>query len=144
MFAALRAKFDLFYHHRNILGELLVGQYHYCRCPGPRLNINTDRLSHVWGSHVKDKTVARPSYLWHGDPCIGKSASLYWDAPWLLVSPGHQHSLHWLYGTNMSLFFMQKYSKYRRQHSTDKWQKMLIYFHVSTSTSKSCLMLHQC
>ena len=34
--------------------------------------------------HVKDKTVARPSYLQHVDPYTGKLASLYWDGPpWL-------------------------------------------------------------
>ena len=33
-------------------------------------------------SHVKDKTVARLSYLSHGDPYNGKTTSLYWDAPW--------------------------------------------------------------
>ena len=30
-------------------------------------------------SHVKDKTVARPSYLLHGNPYTGKTMSLYWD-----------------------------------------------------------------
>ena len=32
-------------------------------------------------SHVKDKTVIRPSYLSHGDPYIGKTISIYWDSP---------------------------------------------------------------
>ena len=32
-------------------------------------------------SHVKDKTVTRLSYLQHGDPYTGKSASVYWDCP---------------------------------------------------------------
>ena len=40
-----------------------------------------DRLSQVWDSHVKDKTVARPSYLLHGDPYTDKTTSLYWDDP---------------------------------------------------------------
>ena len=30
-------------------------------------------------SHVKDKTVVRPSYLWHGDLYTVKTTSLYWD-----------------------------------------------------------------
>ena len=34
-------------------------------------------------SHVKDKTVARPSYLSHGDPYTGKAIFLYWDGPLL-------------------------------------------------------------
>ena len=38
-----------------------------------------DFLSQVWNSNVKDKTVARPSYLKHGDPYIGKTTYLYWD-----------------------------------------------------------------
>ena len=37
-----------------------------------------DHLSQYGDSHVKDKTVARPSYLWHGDPYTGKMTSLYW------------------------------------------------------------------
>ena len=32
-------------------------------------------------SHVKDKTVVRPSYLLHGDTFTGKTTSLYWDGP---------------------------------------------------------------
>ena len=42
-----------------------------------------DRLS-KYDSHVKDKTVARRSYLWHWDPYAGKTC-LYWDGP--LPSP---------------------------------------------------------
>ena len=41
-----------------------------------------DRLSQVWVSNVKDKAVARPSYLQHGDTYNGKTTSLYWDDPW--------------------------------------------------------------
>ena len=48
--------------------------------PGHRLNIMTVFPRYV-DSHVKDKTVARPSYLQHGDPHTGKTASLYWDDP---------------------------------------------------------------
>ena len=33
-------------------------------------------------SYNKDKTVVRLSYLYHGNPYTGKSASLYWNAPW--------------------------------------------------------------
>ena len=32
-------------------------------------------------SQVKDKTVARPSYLQHGDRYTSKTTSLYWDGP---------------------------------------------------------------
>ena len=42
-----------------------------------------DRLSHVWDTYVRDKTVVRLSCLSHGDPYIGKTTSLYWDGPWL-------------------------------------------------------------
>ena len=48
--------------------------------PGPRLNIKTV-FPRYGDSHVKDKTVARPSYLLHGDPYAGKTTSLYWDGP---------------------------------------------------------------
>ena len=40
-----------------------------------------DSLSQVRDSHVKDKAVAIPSYLWHGDPYTSKTTSLYWDPP---------------------------------------------------------------
>ena len=40
--------------------------------------------SHVQDSHVKDKTVARPSHHQHGNPYTGKTTSLYWDSPWFL------------------------------------------------------------
>ena len=45
-----------------------------------------DRFSQVWDSHVKDKTVARPSYLWYGDPYTDKTTSLYWDGPLVLLA----------------------------------------------------------
>ena len=48
--------------------------------PGLRLNIKTV-FSRYGDSHVKDKTVGRPSYLYHGDPYTGKTTSLYWDGP---------------------------------------------------------------
>ena len=48
--------------------------------PGPRLNIKTI-FPRYGDSHVKDMTVARPSYLSHGDPYTGKTTSLYWDGP---------------------------------------------------------------
>ena len=48
--------------------------------PGPRLNIKT--ASPGYGdSFVNDKTVTRPSYLWHGDSHSGKMKYLYWDGP---------------------------------------------------------------
>ena len=59
-------------------GEL--GQYQGNCCPGPCLNINTVFLRYG-DSHVKDKTVTRPSYFQHGDPSTGKTTSLYWDDP---------------------------------------------------------------
>ena len=45
-----------------------------------RLNIKTV-FSGYGDSHVKDKTVARPSYLLHGDPTAGKTTSLYINGP---------------------------------------------------------------
>ena len=42
------------------------------------------RLSVYGDSHVKDKTVARPSYFYHGDPYTGKAASSYWDGTLVL------------------------------------------------------------
>ena len=48
--------------------------------PGPRLNIKT--IFPGYGdSHVKDKTVSRPSYLLHGDHYTGKTVYWYWDTP---------------------------------------------------------------
>ena len=32
-------------------------------------------------SHVQDKTIARPSYLFYGDPYTGKTVSIYWNGP---------------------------------------------------------------
>ena len=51
---------------------------------GPRLNIKTVFPRHG-DSHVKDRTVTRPSYLWHGDPYTDKT-SLYWDSPLVILS----------------------------------------------------------
>ena len=45
-----------------------------------------ERLFQKWDSNAKDKTVARPSYLYHGDIYAGKT-SLYWDDP-LAASTG--------------------------------------------------------
>ena len=47
---------------------------------GPHINTKTV-FPRYGDSHVKDKKVARPSYLWHGDPYTGKTTSLYWDSP---------------------------------------------------------------
>ena len=47
---------------------------------GPPLNIKT-AFAGYGDSQVKDKTVARPSYLSHGDPHTGKTTSLYWNDP---------------------------------------------------------------
>ena len=41
-------------------------------------------------SQVKDKTVARPSYLQHEDPYTGKTASLYWDGPLNAQKPHYE------------------------------------------------------
>ena len=38
-----------------------------------------DRFSRYEDSHYEDKTVARPSYLYHGNSYIGKIVYLYWD-----------------------------------------------------------------
>ena len=49
---------------------------------GPCFNIKT--IFPMYGDpRVKDKTVARPSYLYYGDPLIlhGKTTSLYWGGP---------------------------------------------------------------
>ena len=47
-----------------------------------------DRL--VWDSHVKNKTVARPSYLKHADPYTGKTTSLYWEGPQTVLQTRRQ------------------------------------------------------
>ena len=62
---------------------------HECPCflsraSGPRLNIKTVFPSYG-DSHVKDKTVAKPSYLSHGDPYTGNMTSLYWDGPQVVL-----------------------------------------------------------
>ena len=41
-------------------------------------------LSGYGDSYVKDKTVAGPSHLQHGDPYTGKKTSLFWDGLMLL------------------------------------------------------------
>ena len=38
----------------------------------------------VWGSHVKDKTITRPSYLEQVDLYTGRMISLYWDSPQII------------------------------------------------------------
>ena len=48
--------------------------------PSGTLSQYKDRL-YKYGSHIKDKTVAKPTYLYNGDPYTGKTASLYWDGP---------------------------------------------------------------
>ena len=50
-----------------------------CLYPGPCLSIKTV-FPRYGDSHVKDKTVARPSYLNMRIP-TGKTTSLYWDGP---------------------------------------------------------------
>ena len=50
---------------------------------GGRLNIKM--LSYQYRDpHVKDKTVSRPSYLYHGNPHTWERQSLYWDGVQLL------------------------------------------------------------
>ena len=56
------------------------GRQHGELRPGSRLNIKTV-FPRYGDSYAKDKTVARPSYLWHGDPYTGKTTFLYWDGP---------------------------------------------------------------
>ena len=48
--------------------------------PGPLLNIKTV-FPRYGDSHVKGKTVVRPSYLYHGNSYTSKMTSLYWDGP---------------------------------------------------------------
>ena len=55
--------------------------------PRPRLNIKTV-FPRYGVSHVKDKAVVRPSYLWHGDPYTGKTTSLYWDSRLMSIAFG--------------------------------------------------------
>ena len=95
--------------------------------PGPCLNIKTV-FSRYGDSHVKDKTVARPSYLWHGDPYTGKTTSLYWKDPLCLTldETSHFHILYiawfckvadlWvlsLWGTNLFIGWKQIYFEHR-------------------------------
>ena len=50
---------------------------------GPHLNIKIV-FPKYGDSHGKDKTVARPSYLYHGDPYTDKMTSFYWDSPQII------------------------------------------------------------
>ena len=43
-----------------------------------------DQLSPYEDYHDQHKTAMRQSYLYHGDPYTGKTASLYWDSPLIL------------------------------------------------------------
>ena len=49
--------------------------------PGPRLNIKTAFPRYGKEKKVKEKKVAKLSYLEHGDPYTGKKTFLYWDGP---------------------------------------------------------------
>ena len=53
-----------------------------------------DRLSRYGDSRVKDKTVARPSYLQHGDSYPGKTTSLYWDDHRVATQPQSDKRKH--------------------------------------------------
>ena len=44
---------------------------------------------------VKNKTVARLSFLWHGDPYTGKTTSLCWNSPQLFVGFTKLSSAKW-------------------------------------------------
>ena len=46
-----------------------------------------DHLSRYGDCHVKDKTMNRPYYIWHGNLYTGKTASLYWHGPLFMVLP---------------------------------------------------------
>ena len=59
--------------------------------PGPRFNIKTVFFRYG-DTHIKDKTVARPSYLYNCDPYTGKTTSLYWDS---LLDPALCVSFPW-------------------------------------------------
>ena len=68
--------------HPECSGKL--GQYNAWLYPGLCLDITTIFSGGV--SHYKDKTVARPSYLYNGNSCNGKTTSLFWD--------DHRHRLN--------------------------------------------------
>ena len=91
--------------------------WHWSATPGPHFNIKTI-FPRYGDSHVKDKTVTKPSYLKHGDPYTGKTTSLCWDTPitgWVTVSfemhisiiPYAIHKLHaWIsYLNSCGLYF---------------------------------------
>ena len=63
-----------------------------------------DGLSKYVVSHVKDKTVGRPSYLLHGDPYTGKTTSLYWD-PYHYLFLFNHHLLYFLRFVQMTIEF---------------------------------------
>ena len=44
-----------------------------------------DSLSMYGDFHYKDKKVVRPSYLYNGNSYTGKSVSLYWDGPQVVL-----------------------------------------------------------
>ena len=62
----------MFYYTDHGLCFNIKTSYQYT---GPWFNIKTV-FPRYGDSHVKDKTVARPSYLQHGDPYTGKTTSL--------------------------------------------------------------------
>ena len=72
---------DLNQYQSNATKHKPCAQFMGCTVPsGPCLNVKTV-VPKYGDSHVKNKTVSRPSYLYHGDPYAGKTASLYWDGP---------------------------------------------------------------
>ena len=86
----LKKKQFFFMNHNNML-HVLVGLSHTLTGPdsGPCLNKMT--IFHRYGdSHIKDKTVMRLLYPYHGDPYNSKMTSLYWNDP--QVSNGHVNS----------------------------------------------------
>ena len=48
-------------------------------------------------SHVKDKTVARPSYLLHGDPYTGNTTRLYLDGPLVPLTGSSKEFCSWVW-----------------------------------------------
>ena len=94
--------------------------FHETRLPGcqvvftenqGRLNIKTV-LPRYGDSHVKDKRVARPSYLKYGNSYTGKTISLYWDKP---PTPPHPPG-----GGGGRLNIMIASYQYKHSHYKDK------------------------
>ena len=85
---------DINNHHADFNGTTVCRSLEALQIPGPRLNIKTI-FPRYGDSHVKDKTVVRPSFLKHGDPYTGKTTSLYLDGPLVPWKHGPGLIFHW-------------------------------------------------